>query len=80
MQKTKLKKSSFINEISLEYKATKHPQDYMEREESQISLTEGLNRRFENASKFHCVDLDINQKNFLMTTVALSARFYFTFE
>ena len=52
----------------------------MEREESQISLTEGLNRRFENASKFHCVDLDINQKNFLMTTVALSARFYFTFE
>ena len=42
MQKTELKKFSFFNEISLEYKATKLPQDYMEREESQISLTEGL--------------------------------------
>ena len=42
MQKTELKKSSFFNEISLEYKATKFPQNYMEWEESQIPLTEGL--------------------------------------
>ena len=42
MQKTELKKSSFFNEISLEYKAIKLPQNYMEREESQISLTGSL--------------------------------------
>ena len=43
MQKrNRIEKSSFFNEISLEYKATKLPQDYMEREESQISPTEGL--------------------------------------
>ena len=41
-QKNRIEKSSFINEISLEHKATKPPQDYMEREERQISLTERL--------------------------------------
>ena len=40
--KNRIEKSSFINEISLENKAAKLPQDYMEREESQISLTEAL--------------------------------------
>ena len=37
--KNRNKKSSFFNAISLEYKATKFPQDYMEREKSQTCLT-----------------------------------------
>ena len=32
--KNRTEKTSFINEISLEYKATKLPQDYMERGKS----------------------------------------------
>ena len=42
MQKTELKNSSFFNEISLEYKATNFPQDYVKTEEGQISLSDGL--------------------------------------
>ena len=30
--KNRIEKSSFFNKISLEYKALKHPEDYMERE------------------------------------------------
>ena len=41
--KNRIEKSSFFNEISLEYKAKKLPLDYIETKESQISLTEDLN-------------------------------------
>ena len=42
--KNRIEKSSFFNETSLESKATKLPQNYMEREESQISQTLGLKK------------------------------------
>ena len=42
-----LKKSSFFNEIPLEFKALKLPQDNMEREESQTCLIEGHKQRTE---------------------------------
>ena len=38
--KNRIEKPSFFNEISLEYKAKKLPQDHMEREENQIFKTE----------------------------------------
>ena len=41
-EKNRIEKSSFFNEIFLEYKALKLPLDHMEREESQTSLIEGL--------------------------------------
>ena len=41
--RNRIEKSSFFNEISSEYKATKLPYDYMEREESQTCLTDSLN-------------------------------------
>ena len=44
--KSRIEKSSFFNEISLEYKETKLPQNYMERKKSQASLTETLNAKF----------------------------------
>ena len=44
--KNRIEKFSFINEISLKYKTTKLPLDYMEKEEIQISLTVGLNPQF----------------------------------
>ena len=40
--KNRIGRSSFFNAISLEYKATKLPKDYMEREESQTCLAESL--------------------------------------
>ena len=40
--KNRIEKSSFFNEIFLENKALKLPKDYMEREESQTCLIEGL--------------------------------------
>ena len=42
--KNRVEKSSFFNEISLEYKESKLSQDYMERRKSQTSPTETLNR------------------------------------
>ena len=41
--KNRIEKSSFFNEISSEYKATKLPQNYMEKVKSQTSQTETFN-------------------------------------
>ena len=46
MQKTELNEPLFFSEISLEYKETKFPYDYMERGKSQTSLTETLKPNF----------------------------------
>ena len=44
--KNRIENFSFFNEISLEYKETKLPQDYMEKGKSQISLTDNLKMHF----------------------------------
>ena len=50
-KKNRIEKSLVFNEISLEYKATKFVKHYMERGESQVSLTEGLKKQ--NWSNFY---------------------------
>ena len=50
MQKTELKNLHFFNQMSLEYKATKLQQDYMERKESQARLIEVFKQNLESGN------------------------------